>query len=205
MGWRSSPTASQRPGSLETWTEDWVPRDGPGKVPALQQDMHSSHSSLRLPFCPNPNCDSQTESTTWRFKKKGFFFRQRRPFRVQRYVCQHCGRSFSSQTYSTRYWLKRPELLTPTFHRIVACSGYRQIARESGVSHSTIRRLAERIGRHCLLLHEELRPRTPPREPLVLDGFRTFEHSQFWPFDLNLLVGTSPTTSTGSMTRSSEA
>jgi hypothetical protein len=25
----------------------------------------------------------------------------------------------------------------------------------------------------------------------VLDGFRTFEHSQYWPMDLNLLVGTS--------------
>jgi hypothetical protein len=25
----------------------------------------------------------------------------------------------------------------------------------------------------------------------VLDGFRTFEHSQYWPFDLNLLIGTS--------------
>jgi hypothetical protein len=30
-----------------------------------------------------------------------------------------------------------------------------------------------------------------PREPLVLDGFRTFEHSQYWPMDLNLLIGTS--------------
>ena len=26
---------------------------------------------------------------------------------------------------------------------------------------------------------------------MVLDGFRTFEHSQYWPFDLNLLIGTS--------------
>ncbi|MCR9096206.1 MAG: hypothetical protein NXI30_18420 [bacterium] len=30
-----------------------------------------------------------------------------------------------------------------------------------------------------------------PNEPLVLDGFRTFEHSQYWPMDLNLVVGRS--------------
>jgi hypothetical protein len=59
------------------------------------------------------------------------------------------------------------------------------------VSHSTIQRLTERLGRHCLLLHEALRPKDAPREPVVLDGFRTFEHSQYWPMDLNLLVGTS--------------
>ena len=36
-----------------------------------------------------------------------------------------------------------------------------------------------------------MRPRSCPTEPLVLDGFRSFEHSQYWPMDLNLVVGTS--------------
>jgi hypothetical protein len=36
-----------------------------------------------------------------------------------------------------------------------------------------------------------MRPAGVPQEPLVLDGFRSFEHSQYWPFDLNLLVGVS--------------
>jgi hypothetical protein len=65
------------------------------------------------------------------------------------------------------------------------------MAREAGVSHLTIQRLLERLGRHCLLLHEALRLRGAPAEPLVLDGFRTFEAGQYWPFDLNLLVGAS--------------
>jgi hypothetical protein len=54
-----------------------------------------------------------------------------------------------------------------------------------------VQRHAERLGRHCLLLHERLRPRHAPAEPLVLDGFRSFEWGQDWPFDLNLLVGVS--------------
>ncbi len=143
------------------------------------------------PFCPNPSCDSQSKPTPWRFKKKGFFLRHQEPRRVQRYVCHHCGRNFSTQTFSTSYWLRRPDLLTPLFMRLLSCSGFRQIARELNVSHSTLQRQSERLGRHCLLFHEALRPRDTPTEPLVLDGFRSFEHSQYWPLDLNLLVGAS--------------
>ena len=128
---------------------------------------------------------------TWRFIKKGFYLRRREPRRVQKYQCSHCSRGFSSSTFSTRYWLRRPELLEPVFHRLIGCSGFRQIARELGVSHSTIRRSSDRLGRHCLLFHESLRPRACPDERLVLDGFRTFEHSQYWPMDLNLVVGRS--------------
>lgn len=122
--------------------------------------------------------------------RKGFYTRQRGPRRVQRYRCQRCGRSFSSQTFATTYWLRRPDLLRPLFWRLLGCSAYRQIAREFGVAHSTVQHQSERLGRHCLLLHEALRP-AAPAEPLVLDGFRSFEYGQYWPFDLNLLVGVS--------------
>jgi transposase-like protein len=143
------------------------------------------------PFCPNPRCASHDDPDTWRFKKKGFFSRTRGPRRVQRYLCQRCGRNFSTQTFSPTYWLKRPDLLRRVFWGSLSCSGLRQMAREAGVSHLTVQRLLERLGRHCLLLHEALRPPGAPSEPLVLDGFRTFEAGQYWPFDLNLLVGDS--------------
>jgi transposase-like protein len=143
------------------------------------------------PFCPNPECDSHTNPGPWRFKKKGFHRRARGPRRVQRYVCHHCRRNFSAQTFSPTYWLKRPDLLEPLFHRVLGCSALRQIARELGVAHSTLQRQSNRLGRHCLLLHEALRPRGAPRERLVLDGLRSFEHSQYWPYDLNVLVGAS--------------
>jgi len=143
------------------------------------------------PFCPNPRCDSRSGSKPWRFKKKGFYLRNPSPHRIQRYLCHHCGRNFSSQTFSTTYRLQRADLLETLFLRLVACSGLRQIARELRVSPSTVQRQTERLGRHCLLFHEQRRPRAVPAEPLVLDGFRTFEHSQYWPFDLNLLVGAS--------------
>ena len=110
---------------------------------------------------------------------------------MQRYACRSCGRNFSSQTFATTYWLKRPRLLAPLFHRLLGCSALRQVAREFGLSHNSVQRQSERLGRHCLLTLEALGPRGLPPEPVVLDGFRTFEHSQYWPFDLNLLVGAS--------------
>jgi transposase-like protein len=153
--------------------------------------MPNHSNSTPPPFCPNPICDSRDGSTPWRYKKKGFFRRAHRPHLVQRYQCHQCRRNFSTQTFSPTYWLRYTQLLEPLFHRLVGGSCLRQISREFGVTHSTLQRQTERLGRHCLLFHEQRRPRGTPREPLVLDGFRTFEHSQYWPFDLNLLIGTS--------------
>jgi hypothetical protein len=125
----------------------------------------------------------------WRFQKAGFFPRQRSPHRVQRYRCVACRRYFSDQTFRTTYWLKRPELLVPVFHRLVGCSGFRQIAREFDVSPQTILGHSARLGRHALLFHQALRPQGPPEEPLALDSFESFEFSQFHPTGFHLLAG----------------
>ena len=171
---------------LERWRASWVWHD-----PCFMEGMPPPPNSKPPPFCPNPKCDSRTTPGPWRFKKKGFYLRDQKPHRIQRYQCHHCRRNFSSQTFELSYWLRHSELLVPVFHRLVSCSGLRQIAREFQVSHHTIQRLSEKIGRHCLLFHEKMRPKKSPDEPLVLDGLRTFEHSQYWPMDLNLVVGPS--------------
>jgi hypothetical protein len=57
------------------------------------------------------------------------------------------------------------------------------------VAHSTVLNQARRLGRHCLLFQLRHAPPGPPEEALVLDGLRGFEWSQYWPFDLNQVVG----------------
>jgi transposase-like protein len=144
------------------------------------------------PCCPDAGCDFHLDSTGWRFKKAGFYTRLTPPQRIQRYRCSSCNRSFSSQTFSLTYWLRRPDLLEAVFHGEVSGSGHRQIARQHGVSHTTIQRLAERLGRHCLLLHEGLRRRARERlasEPVVLDGLRAFAGGQYWPVEVTGLIG----------------
>jgi transposase-like protein len=133
--------------------------------------------STRCPlFCPNAACRFHTDSRGWRFKKKGFFSRGTAPHRVQRYRCSQCLRSFSSQTFALTYWLRRPDLPRRIFRRLLSCSAYRQIARDLGVSPTTVLRQVERLGRHCLLFHERLRPKQALGEPLVVDGFESFGH-----------------------------
>jgi hypothetical protein len=85
--------------------------------------------------------------------------------------------------------LKRPELQIPLLHRLIACSGYRQMAREMRCSPTTLMGQAARLGRHALLSLHQLRPRAGLREPLVIDGFESFAYSQYHPLHLNLAVG----------------
>ncbi len=141
------------------------------------------------PFCPNPSCPYHHRTTGWRYKKIGFFRRRRAPRLVQRYLCLHCRRSCSTQTFRTSYWLRRPDILEIVFKRILSCSSYRQIARELQVSHSTTQRQTERLGRQCLLFQQQFRQRAVLREALVVDGFESFEYSQYHPLHFHLAVG----------------
>ncbi len=142
------------------------------------------------PFCPNERCAFHCGPTrSWRWVRAGFFRRQAAPHRVQRFQCGHCGRYFSEQTFRTSYWLKRPDLLAPVCHRLVGCSAFRQIAREFAASPQTIALHAARLGRHAQLFHETLRPQGPLPEPLALDGFQSFEWSQYHPTLYHVVLG----------------
>jgi len=154
----------------------------------------SPSSTFRPPYCPNPACDFHSDSTGWRYKRAGWFPRSIRPFKVQRYRCLTCKRAFSSQTFSVTYRLRRPELLESVFHGEISCSGHRQIARQHRVSHTTIQRLVERIGRHCILIHESLRESAGEKlgsEPVVMDGLGSFARGQYWPVEVTGIVGSS--------------
>lgn len=141
------------------------------------------------PFCPNPKCVYHNNSNpSWPYKRAGFFLRLAHPQRIQRFTCRQCHRSFSSQTFHTSYWLKRPDLLPRLLLKAVGAMANRQIARDLDVAPSTIDRLLARLGRHCLLLHAQLTSHAKPTGPLVLDSFESFEFSQFFPFQHHLLV-----------------
>lgn len=151
--------------------------------------MSTDDAGFVPPFCPNPACQHHVAPRDWRFHAHGTYQRRASPRCIRRFRCAHCGRTFSTQTFSTTYWLRHPELPLAVFHRTLACSAFRQMARESGVSHTTMMRLAARLGRHCLLYSEAHRPAGPLQEPLVIDGFESFEFSQYHPLHLNLAVG----------------
>jgi transposase-like protein len=145
---------------------------------------------FRPSFCPWPACSEHHRRTTgYRFRHHGFYSTRRRV--VPRFLCLACRHTFSRQTFSTSYYLKRPELLLPVAAALQAGAALRQVARSLACAHSTPARLAARLGRHALLLHARalsfLRGRLA--EPVVLDHFETFEFSQDLPFGVATPVG----------------
>jgi hypothetical protein len=125
----------------------------------------------------------------WPWKRHGTYSRQCEPRIIPRFRCRHCGITFSAQTFSADYYLKRPELLVPVAQRLLACSGYRQIAREARCRPSTVMGLSARLGRHALLYLHHHRPTAPITEALVMDGFESFAYSQYHPLHINLAIG----------------
>ncbi|MBD3236407.1 MAG: hypothetical protein GF330_06875, partial [Candidatus Eisenbacteria bacterium] len=144
---------------------------------------------FRPPFCPNPACPFHTRPRAWKAQRDGFFLRPSDQRSIQRFRCPHCQRRFSSQTFSTTYWLRHRSLLPTITQMASEGPALRQIGRILGLSYKTVARHLARAGRHCLLFHQALRHEHPIHEPLVADGFETFELSQFFPFHVNLAVG----------------
>jgi len=143
----------------------------------------------RPPHCPNRNCRFHWPlQPGWRYKKTGFFGRLQAPHRIQRFHCKACDRNFSSQTFSTTYWQKLPGLDRRIFMKTVGGMANRQIARDLGVSPKTIDDRLARLGRNCMLFHRRMMAGGRPPEALVIDGFESFELSQYHPFHHHLAV-----------------
>ena len=150
-----------------------------------------SHTPIDFtpPHCPNRNCRFHKPITSgWRYKRAGFFFRQQRPHRIQRFQCLVCQRFFSTQTFLITYWLKRADVVSTLLTKAVGCMANRQIARDIGVSPKTVDDQISRLARHCMLYHCRRIEHAPPPATVVVDGFETFEHSQYYPFHFNLCV-----------------
>lgn len=151
--------------------------------------MGSGSTGWVPPHCPNPNCAYfKTLTPCWPFKRKGFFHRDRSPQRIQRFTCLSCRRHFSTQTFSTTYWQKRPELANRITMMVVGCMGNRQMARALRCSPSTIAHQVARLGRHCLLVQADELSRIAELREIAIDGFESFEWSQYFPFHHNVAV-----------------
>ena len=141
------------------------------------------------PHCPNPKCSYHSHLTgPWPFSRRGHYTRKSDRARIPRAQCRTCGVTFSSQSFSADYWLKRRDLLPRIFMRAVGGMCNRQIARDLRCSPETVHRLLARLGRHCLLLHMEIWGERPPNGPIVVDGFESFEYSQYYPMHHHLAV-----------------
>ncbi len=155
--------------------------------------MSTAHPYIRHtwtpPHCPNPNCKHhKLLPDRWRYRRMGYYRRQISPRRIPRGQCLGCGRTFSSQTFSTAYWLKKPQLLAQIFKLTVGGMANRQIARTLDCAPATVDNLLSRLGRHCLLFQRQICQAASPVRDIAIDGFVSFEYSQYFPFEHLLAV-----------------
>ncbi len=141
------------------------------------------------PYCPNGNCKfHKALQQKWRYKRFGTFLRNTDNRRIQRYCCLTCNRTFSTQTFSTSYWQKRPDLDSKVLILVANGMCNRQIARTLEADPATVDHKIERLGRHCLLFLQSMMQEAAPAKEIVFDGFETFELSQYHPFHHNVAV-----------------
>ncbi len=141
------------------------------------------------PHCPSPKCSFHDPLTPgWRFKRFGSYFRKAYPHRIRRFKCQHCGVTFSSQSFSVTYWLKRPDIIQRLPDKVTSGACNSQIAVDLKVSPATVDRQLYRLGRHCILFHANMMKLRPRFRDLAFDSFVSFEHSQFHPFHFHIAV-----------------
>jgi hypothetical protein len=64
----------------------------------------------------------------------------------------------------------------------------RQIAKDLKVSPSTLDRQISRLARHCILFHQRMLQGLQPITQVVVDGFESFEFSQYFPIHHHVAV-----------------
>jgi hypothetical protein len=67
------------------------------------------------------------------------------------------------------------------FNKTIGGMANRQAARDLKVSPGTVDRQIARLARHCMLFHQKMMKHSPPIQDVVVDGFESFELSQYFP------------------------
>ena len=107
----------------------------------------SKNSRTNSRFCC-PRCQSTI------IKKSGFFARKTtNKKRVQRYKCNMCNKSFSTQTFEWTYRERKSRLNQQIFRDIVCGMSQRRIALRLNINRKTVANKLKRIGKKAMYNH----------------------------------------------------
>ncbi len=104
-------------------------------------------------FCPYSDCLSRQSRTPFRWRRKGFFARLCDGRRIQRFHCNICARSFSSQTFRLDYRLRFTRLHLQVFSAVTSKVSMRQTARILGCNRKTVEHRVRLLADHCRNFH----------------------------------------------------
>jgi hypothetical protein len=108
---------------------------------------------------------------------------------VQRYRCRSCGKTFSDQTFSLNYYLKKKTDFRAFAKQFNSRASDLFCARHFGYSSASMQTRVDRLARNALFMHDWVRQHIRLSEHLVADGLESFVGSKYFPNSLNLLIG----------------
>lgn len=118
--------------------------------------------------------------------KKGLFV-TRRGRKIQRYKCHGCSKTFSDQTSTPGYRLRRFGLRHRIFREFCRGIAQREIAIELGVHRDTVARLLLAISKVANKQNARTRKTSSPHV-VVFDEMETFEHTKCKPVSIVVIV-----------------
>ncbi len=142
-------------------------------------------------FCPNPHCGhhfDESDAYAGHWKHVGSYDTLV-VGNVLRFKCLACGKGFSERTFSVDYYTKRLFNLREIHRATSQGESVSSIARHLTGSIASIQNRVERLSRNGVAMHEYLLADLKLSENLVADGFESFDRSQYFPNNINLLVG----------------
>ena len=120
--------------------------------------------------------------------KRGSYHRPSDRAKIQRYHCKNCRRSFSSQTHSYNYRLRKRHIDQMVFRLLCKGSSQRGCAQVLGVDPATIARRIPRFSK-CAKEHlRKLQSNLSHIKEVVFDEMETFEHTKLKPITIPLAV-----------------
>jgi hypothetical protein len=142
----------------------------------------------QIPFCPNKDCGYHQQAPAGHWYVAAGFYPTKTFGKVQRFRCRACGTYFSTQTFSLDYFAKRT-VSYPQLEVLLSSSmSIRALSRSFHASCATIQNRIDRLSRQALALHSRVRRFAQPHEAICLDGFVSFDVSQYFPNNITLAV-----------------
>ena len=141
------------------------------------------------PHCVNPECRHyQTPQKPDWYRFIGYYptitFGM-----IPRFRCRHCGKSFSTQTFSIDYYAKKRLDYQRICSQINNGGGIRFTARMMKVKPDSIINRINRMARNAVVGNQMIIKELPFEEDLVIDGLQNFCGSQYFPDNYTILVG----------------
>lgn len=140
------------------------------------------------PFCPNPGCRNYSGHLAHHWWRQAGYHSTLCFGRVRRFICLSCGKSFSEQTFSIDYYAKKKI----DYRRLESLSAssmcVRALGHALGLSCDSVQNRFDRLSRQSLTCHARLRPKAKSFDSISIDGFVSFDRSQYFPNEITIAL-----------------